>query len=117
MSAWAPAQNELDPLLAAIHAVARSVVMPGVAPAVAARTPEGWHSLALADGRQVNIALQTRLRPERQWGPRAILSHDFFGQATVGHDAVTFTGRAVIDVSTRAFLEVDCRLTPMGRVG
>ena len=117
MSAWTPAQSELDPLQAAIHAVLRQVLMPGVAPAIAAPTSEGWHSLALADGRQVAIAMKTRLRPERQSGPRAALWHDFSGQATVGHDGVTFAGRAVIDVATRAFLEVDCKLTPMGRVG
>jgi hypothetical protein len=117
MSAWTPAQSGLDPLEEAIHAVARHVLMPGAAPAIAARTPEGWHRLALADGRHVTIALKTRLRAERQWGPRAALWHDFFGQATVERDAVTFAGRAVIDVGTRAFLEVDCQLTATGRVG
>jgi len=117
MSAWTPAQSELDPLQAAIHAVVRHVLMPGIAPAIAAPTPEGWQSLALADGRRVTIALNTQLRSERQWKSRAVLSHDFFGQATVGHEGVTFAGRAVIDVGTHAFLEIDCKLTPMGRVG
>jgi hypothetical protein len=118
MTAWAPAKSEPNPLQTAINDIARSVLLPGVAPPpTATRTPEGWHSLTLADGRQAVIALEAKLRPDRHWGPRAVLSYDLVGKATLDREGFSFTGRAVVDQATRAFLEVDCRLKATGRIG
>ena len=117
MSPWVPARNEMDPLQAAIHALARHVLMPDAAPAIAERSAEGWYTLTLRDGRRAAIALQTSLRPDRRWGPRAVLSYDLHSRATLERDVFAYEGRVVIDAATRAFLEIEGSLTALGRVG
>lgn len=117
MSAWTPAQRETDPLEAALHALIRHVLMPDVVPAVGLRNADGWYNLMFKDGRRAAIAVNTRLRADRRWGPRAALSYDFLCRAAVEHDGFAFQGRAVIDVATRAFLEIEGSLTPTGRIG
>jgi hypothetical protein len=116
MTAWTPAESETDPLEKAIHAVVRHVLMPGVVPAVGELTPEGWYKVTLEDGRRAVIEPQTHLRPDRRWGPRAVVSHDLVCRATLEHDGFEFEGRAVIDVATKAFLEIEGSLTATGRV-
>jgi hypothetical protein len=107
----------MDPLQAAIHALARHVLMPDAAPAIAERSAEGWYNLTLRDGRRAAIALRTSLRSDRRWGSRAVLSYDLLCRATLERDGFAFEGRAVIDVATRAFLEIEGNLTALGRVG
>jgi hypothetical protein len=107
----------MDPLQAAIHALARHILMPDVVPSIAEHNAEGWYTLTFPDGRRAAIALQASVRADRRWGPRAVLAYDLLCRATLERDGFSFVGHAVIDAATRAFLEIEGSLTALGRVG
>ena len=113
---WTPAKSEPDLLEAAINDLARHTLMPAVVPAVGSLDPEGWRKVTLADGRQAAITLEIRPSTDRQWGPRAAACYDFVGQAALERDGFAIAGAIIVDVATKAFLEVDCELTATGRI-
>lgn len=113
---WTPAKGEPALLEGAINDLARRLLMPNVFPPVGSSELEGWRAIALADGRQAAVALEVRPTVDRQWGPRAAACYDLVGRATLDRDGFAIAGRVVVDMATKAFLEVECRLTAMGRI-
>jgi hypothetical protein len=116
MSVWQPAKTSLDALPTAIHQLVRHLLIPGSAEPPAVPDAEGWYVFTLAGGARAAVNLKPVVRSNRQWGPRAVLAYDILGQAMLDREGFTLTGLAVIDNATKAFLEVDCRLNPMGQV-
>jgi hypothetical protein len=117
LSPWKPARSEPQPLEAAIYAVIRHVLAPDAVKLEGTRQPEGWFSLTLPTGQAANIAVEIRPDPNRRRGPRTVVSYEIVGHATLDRDGFSFSGQAAIDEATRAFLELECSLTPLGRVG
>lgn len=117
MSSWEPAKREPDALQAAVAATVRNLLMPEVVRSPGKPNPGGWMDVTLGDGREARIAVKTQLNSTRRFGPRAVVSHDLSGRATLDRDGYTISGSIVIDLKTRSFLLVDCRLASMGRVG
>jgi hypothetical protein len=116
MSVWQPAKAGLDALPMAIHQLVRHLLIPGSAVPPAVPDSEGWYVFTLAGGRQAAVKLKPVVRSSRQWGPRAVVAYDILGQAMLDREGFALTGLAVIDTATKAFLEVDCHLNPMGQV-
>jgi hypothetical protein len=116
MSTWTPAQKELHPLQIAIHDLARHLLMPAVVPPPARRSAEGWHTLVLANGQRAAIFLEIAPRAETKFGPRAALAYEVNGRATLDAVGYLIAGEVLVDRATRAFLQVECRLEPLGKV-
>ena len=116
MSTWTPAQKDLHPLQNLVHELARHLLMPAVVPSPAPRSAEGWHSLVLANGQRASVALELVPRAETKFGPRAALAYDVKGRATLETHGYIVSGDLVVDRATRAFLQVECRLEPLGKV-
>jgi hypothetical protein len=77
---------------------------------------EGWHTLALANGERAAIFLEITSRAETKFGPRAALAFDVKGRATLETNGYLIAGDVLANCSTRAFLQVECRLEALGKV-
>ncbi len=117
MSSWTPADKALHPLQTAINDLARHYLMPSIVPAPAPRTAEGWHSFALPDGQHASVFLEIVPRAEIKFGPRAALAYEVKGRATLEINGFRIAGNLLVDRTTRAFLEVECKLEALGKIG
>ncbi len=117
MSSWMPTDKELHPLQTAIHDLARHYLMPTLVRAPAARGAEGWHNLTLPDGQRAAIFLEIAPRAQIKFGTRAALAYDVKGRATLENHGYAFTGDLIIDSKTKAFLQVECDLQSLGKIG
>lgn len=117
MTVWQPATHEIDPLLEAVADAARATIMPTASINVSPPTADGIRSNRLRDGRELRLQLSTQCLEQRQRGPRTVVVYAVQGSAVVDDRAgYRVTGQAVLDVATRAFLDVQCRLESVGPV-
>src|SRR5262245_25127184 len=113
---WRPASKEIDPLQEAVLNAARATILPTAAVNSPAPASDGVRALTLEDGRQVRIALTAREMSKETRNGRAQVTYAFSGNAVADRAGYRVTGEAVIDLTTRAFLNVSCRLEPVGSI-
>ncbi|MCC8955309.1 hypothetical protein H8B02_18245 [Bradyrhizobium sp. Pear77] len=117
MTAWRPATHEIDPLLEAVADAARATILPTASIDMPPPSADGIRSQRLRDGRELRLKLSTHCLGQEQRGPRAVLVYALKGSVVVDNGTgYGVTGRAVLDVATRAFLDVSCQLKHVGAV-
>lgn len=117
MTVWQPATHEIDPLLEAVANAARATILPTASINVSPPTADGIRSSRLRDGRELRLQLSAQCREQRRRGPRAVVVYAVQGSAIVDDRAgYRVTGQAVLDLGTRAFLDIQCRLEPVDPV-
>ncbi len=118
MTVWCPATHEIDPLLEAVANTARATILPSSSINIPPPSADGIWSQRLRDGREARLKLSTHCLQQEQRGPWAVLVYALQGNAVVDN-AIGYrvTGQAVLDVATRAFLDVECQLEWVGPVG
>lgn len=117
MTLWQPATHEIDPLLEAVANAARATILPTAPINVLPPAADGIRPNRLRDGRELRLQLSTQCLEQRQRGPRTVVVYAVQGHAVVDDCAgYRLTGQAVLDVATRAFLDVQCRLESVGPI-
>ncbi|MCA6107942.1 hypothetical protein [Bradyrhizobium cenepequi] len=117
MTLWQPATHEIDPLLEAVANAARATILPTASINAPPPSGDGICSNRLRDGRQLRLQLSAQCLEQRQRGPCTVVVYAVQGNAVVDNRmGYQVTGRAVLDLATRAFLDVECRLESVGTV-
>ncbi len=117
MTAWRPATHEIDPVLEAIANAARATILPAVSINIPSPSTDGIRSQRLRDGRELRLKLSTRCPDQKQRGPRTVIVYALLGNAVVDNRiGYQVRGQAVLDVATRAFLDIDCQLEQVAPV-
>ncbi|MES5486691.1 hypothetical protein QMZ05_28395 [Bradyrhizobium sp. INPA03-11B] len=117
MTVWRPATHEIDPLVEAIANTARATILPTASINIPPQSADGIHSQRLRDGRELRLCLSTKYLEQGQRAFCTVLVYALHGNALVdSFMGYRVTGQAVLDVATRAFLDVECRLDPVGPV-
>lgn len=117
MTVWRPATHEIDPLLEAVAHTARATILPTASINIPAASVDGIRSQRLRDGRELRLKLSTHCLEQEQRGPATVVIYALLGNAVVDNrTGYRVTGQAVLDVATRAFLDVECRLEMTGPV-
>jgi len=70
--------------------------------------------LTLPDGRRVRMSLTAQVVTQETRNGRPTAIYGIGGHVAVEHEGYKVAGQAVIDLATRAFLEVECRLSSVG---
>ncbi len=110
---WHPLKDDVGALDGLLTAAARAVV--GAHPSGGPDAPL-WQTLALEDGRLLQLRLSAVPRQRITHGLRAALAYAVAGQAVIGTAGFACSGSVVVDLKTRAFLDVRCALTALGPV-
>lgn len=110
---WVPPERDIDPLEKALSLAVRDTIL--AFPAGNGSAPESWRDLS-REGAAVSVLLRVAPREAASHQGRAALAYDVGGEAVAGRVGYRCEGRAVIDLKTRAFLDVTCRLVPVGQV-
>ncbi|MGY3396413.1 hypothetical protein ACVWW6_009004 [Bradyrhizobium sp. USDA 3311] len=115
MTVWRPATHEIDPLLEAVANTARASILPAASINIPPPSADGVRSQRLRDGRELRLKLSSQYLEQGQRGSCTVLVYTLQGNAVVD-DCMGYsvTAQAVLDVATRAFLNVECRLVPVG---
>ena len=71
----------------------------------------------LADGRRIRVAFRTLAQTPETFGARSALRFDMDGRAVIGQEGYGLVAHAIVDVKTRAFLEVSCEIRWRDRAG
>ncbi|WP_136626327.1 hypothetical protein [Bradyrhizobium macuxiense] len=117
MTVWRPASHEIDPLVEAIANTARATILPTASINIPPPSADGVHSQRLRDGRELRLSLSTQYLEREQRALCTVLVYALHGNAIVDNSlGYRVTGQAVLDIATRAFLDVECRLDPAGRI-
>jgi len=104
--AWRPPTAEIDPLEKAVVDVARRTVLPMAEIGVPPADGDGITTIALADGRRVQLVLAAQAVGAASRHGRAAIEFRVTGQGRVDDRAFLVDGRAVLDQATRAFLDI-----------
>ncbi len=64
----------------------------------------------LADGRRLHASFRTIAQMPATFGAREALRYDLEGRAVIGAESLGLAAHAVVDVKTRAFLDVACEI-------
>ncbi|MGY3133986.1 hypothetical protein ACVWZM_004668 [Bradyrhizobium sp. USDA 4501] len=113
---WHPATREIDPLLEAVANTARATILPTAPINIPPPSADGIRSQRLRDGRELRLKLSTHPVEQEQRDPCAVLVYALKGNVVVDNTGYRVTGQAVLDVATRAFLDVSCQLKRVGPV-
>ena len=116
MTVWRPASHEIDPVLEAVAAAARATILPVATIDTPPASADGIREVPLADGRRLRMVLSARELSQESRGGRAVIVYAVLGNAVIDRAGYSISGQAVVDVATRAFLDVDCRLESVGTV-
>lgn len=116
MTVWRSATHEIDPLIEAICNTARASILPTASINIPPPSADGIHSQRLRDGRELRLSLSSQYLERRRREFGTVLVYALHGNAVVDRSrGYRVTGRAMLDVATRAFLDVECRLDAVGR--
>ncbi|WP_029002899.1 hypothetical protein [Azorhizobium doebereinerae] len=110
---WQPLKDDVGGVEARLSETVRALV--AAYPAGGPEQP-AWQALALADGRPLQLRLAVMPRSRLSHGRRAALDYAVSGQAVFGGEGFRCEGVAVLDLKTRALLDVTCRLVSLGPV-
>lgn len=110
---WQPLKDDVGPLEAQLSAWVRALVAahPGGGP----EAPT-WHTAPLGDGQIAQFRLAVAPQVRTTFGVRAVVTYAVTGQVVIAAEGFACEGEAVLDLKTRAFLDVRCRLSPLGPV-
>ncbi|MFG1431285.1 hypothetical protein V5F44_15580 [Xanthobacter sp. V2C-8] len=108
---WQPPARDMDP---------REMILSAAVRVAIARHPDGcradaWQELA-SGGMRLTLRLAHAPQQRIAYNGRAALMYAVSGEVLEGRQGHSCEGSAVLDLKTRAFLNVDCRLVPTGRV-
>lgn len=110
---WQPLKEDVGALDVQLSASVRALV--AAHPAGGPEAPT-WQSVHLGDGRRVQLRLAASPQIRTKFGLRAVITYAVTGQAVIGAEGFVCRGEAVLDLKTRAFLDVQCTLSPIGAV-
>ncbi|WOH63801.1 hypothetical protein [Bradyrhizobium sp. BWA-3-5] len=117
MTIWRPATHEIDPLLEAVANAARATILPSASINIPLPSADGIRSQRLRDGRELRLKLSTQYLERGQRGFCTVLVYALQGNAIVDNCmGYSVTGQALLDVASRAFLDVEFRLESVGPV-
>ncbi|MDQ0509463.1 hypothetical protein [Ancylobacter amanitiformis] len=108
---WQPLKD--DPDVVEVQLSAAVCLLVAAYPAGGPERP-AWQSFALPDGRTLQLRLAARPQIRTTFGPRAVITYEVSGQAVIGSEGFMCRGEAILDLKTRALLDVQCRLSPIG---
>ena len=72
------------------------------------RDENGALAVDLADGRRLHASFRTVAQTPATFGAREALRYDLEGRAIVGAESLGLAAHAIVDVKTRAFLDIGC---------
>ncbi|MGY0576278.1 hypothetical protein ACTGJ9_039115 [Bradyrhizobium sp. RDM12] len=101
----------------AVANTARATILPTAWINIPSPSADGIRSLRLRDGRELRLKVSTHCLKQEKRGARAVLVYAVQGHAVVDNRmGYRVTGQAVLDVATRAFLDLECQLERGGPV-
>ncbi|MGY8683194.1 hypothetical protein Q2941_36275 [Bradyrhizobium sp. UFLA05-153] len=104
-------------MVEAVANAARATILPTPMINMPPPSSDGIRSLLLRDGRELRLRLSTQHLEQRQRGPRTVVVYAIRGNAVVDNrTGYRVSGQAVLDLATRAFLDVECRLEQVSSV-
>lgn len=116
MTTWRPASQEIDPLQEAILNAARATVLPVAAIKTPAPALDGVREIALPDGTVLRMSMAARSVGQETRNGRPLAFFEIAGNAVAGRSGYRVTGEAVVDLATKAFIDIRCRLESVGAV-
>ena len=116
MTLWRPADREIDAVLEAVTHAIRATIAPAAPVQSPPASADGIREVQLDDGRIVRTKLFAQEMKQERRGPRAVLIYAVGGSVVVDRDGYAVSGQVVLDIVTRAFFDVDCRLEAVGAV-
>lgn len=108
---WRPPIEEPGALETAVLAAARQAVLPLSGTGLPKADPDGVIRLTLPDGRAVQLILTVQPTGGGDRHGRAVVRYHLAGQGVVQERSFLLAGEATLDRATRAFLELDVRLS------
>jgi hypothetical protein len=105
---WRPLNRVPDPLEIALLDAVRASVTALDTHAGIRREDNDALAVDLADGRRLRASFRTIAQTPAAFGAREALRYDLEGRAVVGAESFGLAAHAVIDLKTRAFLDVAC---------
>lgn len=107
---WRPLSRVPDLLEIAMLDIVRASVTALDTHAGIRREDNGALAVDLADGRRLHASFRTIAQTPAAFGAREALRYDLEGRAVVGAESLGLAAHAVIDLKTRAFLDVGCEI-------
>ncbi|MEP9377953.1 hypothetical protein ABLE91_14640 [Aquabacter sp. CN5-332] len=109
---WQPLTQDVNPFDVMVSMAVRDCIT---------QNPNGlrenapWRSFTY-DGAELRLCLRTAPQQSITHNGRAALVYVVAGEGVSGQMGYRCEGRAILDLKTRAFLDVDCQLIQMGHV-
>jgi hypothetical protein len=107
---WRPLAGVPCPVQQAFLDAARGSVMPLNTHAGVSRAENDMLAVDLADGRRIHVNFRTIAQAAEKFGDRDAVRYDMQGRAVVGKESFGLAAHALVDVKTRAFLDVACEI-------
>jgi hypothetical protein len=107
---WQPLSRVPDALELAFLDIVRASVMPLDTHAGIRVAENDMLAVELADGRRIHARFRTLARTPVAFGPREALRYDLDGRAVVERESLGLAAHAVVDVKTRAFVDLSCEI-------
>jgi hypothetical protein len=107
---WQPLARVPDAIELALRDAVRASVMRLDTHAGISRVEDNMLAIDLADGRRIHAGFRTIAQAPVTFGAREALRYDMDGRAVIGRDGLGLVAHAVVDIKTRAFLDVSCEI-------
>lgn len=114
--AWTPPTTEPDPLTAGVRDFARFRLPQLFGQEITEPKTLGREKQLLANGQEAVIELKASPATRCTFGKRAAISYVLDGYAATIDLAYRARGDAIVDIKTRAFLNLNITLEPVGKV-
>lgn len=108
---WQPLERDMDPR----DMILSEAVRDAVTRFPDGRREAGWQDFAHG-GVQLSVCLRHVPQQTLSHNGRAALRYAVGGEVVEGRAGYRCEGHAILDLKTRAFLHVECRLIPVGQV-
>ncbi len=108
---WQPLKEDPSLLEVQLSAWVRALI--AAHPAGGPEVP-AWHSIPMEDGRSAQLRLAVAPQIRTKFGVRAVITYAVTGQVVIGAEGFACQGEGVLDLKTRAVLDVRCTLSPLG---
>lgn len=110
---WQPPDRDIHPFEKILSLAVRDLVL--AFPGGNMNGPVAWRDVRCGET-ALNLALRVSPLETRSHKGRAALAYGVSGDAVWGRAGYRCEGEALIDLRTRAFLAVECRMIPVGAV-
>jgi hypothetical protein len=107
---WQPLTRIPDLVQIALLDAARASIMPLDMRAGISLGEGNMLAVDLTDGRRIHVGFRTVAKSAETFGARAALRYDMEGRAIVGQEGLGLAAHAVVDVKTKAFLDIACEI-------